>query len=73
MRALRDATSSWYNMPMMAIVKESPEIPTPEDVRAVLVRTVDDQPAVVLVLHDGQRIVVPVSLRQVSTAVRVAA
>ena len=54
-------------------IKESPEVPTPEDVRSVFVRTVDDQPAVVFVTHDGGRIVVPVALRPAPSAVRVAA
>jgi hypothetical protein len=50
----------------MMLIRESQEIPPPEDVRGVLVRTVDDQPAVVFVLHDGGRVVVPVPLRPVS-------
>jgi hypothetical protein len=57
----------------MMLIKESPEVPTPEDVRSVFVRTVDGQPAVVFVCHDGQRIIVPVPLRPVSSAVRDAA
>lgn len=54
-----------YSLGMM-LIRESQEIPPPEDVSAVLIRTVDEQPAVVFVCHDGQRIVVPVALRPVS-------
>jgi hypothetical protein len=50
---------------MMSVVKETPELPPPEDLRGVVLRTVDDHPAVVFVCHDGQRIVVPVPLRPV--------
>jgi len=57
---------------MMSIIKETPEVPTPEDLRGVFVRVVDDQPAVVFVAHDGSRVVVPVPLRQVPSE-RVAA
>ena len=55
-----------YILSMMAIVKETPELPTPEDLRGVFVRVVDDQPAVVFVAHDCTRVVVPVPLRPVS-------
>ena len=54
-----------YSLGMM-LIRESQEIPPPEDVRGVLVRTVDDQPAVVFVLHDGGRVVVPVPMRPIS-------
>jgi hypothetical protein len=56
----------------MMVIKETPEVPPPEDLRGVLLRTVDDAPAVVFVRHDGERIVVPVPLREVPPARRAA-
>jgi hypothetical protein len=56
----------------MMVIKETPELPPPEDLRGVLLRTVDDAPAVVFVRHDGERIVVPVPLREVPPARRAA-
>lgn len=57
---------------LMMVIKETPEVPTPEDLRGVFVRVVDDQPAVVFVAHDGSRVIVPVPLRPVPSE-RVAA
>jgi hypothetical protein len=57
---------------IMMVIKETPEVPPPEDLRGVLLRTVDDAPAVVFVRHDGERIVVPVPLREVPPARRAA-
>jgi hypothetical protein len=61
------------SLSMMAIIKESLEIPPPEDIRGVKIRTVDDQPAVVFVLHGGGSIVVPVPVRPAPQVGRVAA
>lgn len=47
------------------MTKEGTPIPITESTEEVFVRTVDDQPAIVLVERDGRRIVVPVALRPV--------
>jgi hypothetical protein len=55
------------------VLKESQDVPPPEDVLGVAIRTVDDQPALVFTCHDGQRVVVPVALRPVPSEARRAA